>query len=205
MTNTNDFSIIAGFHEKLSKKFSYVKPENWARLQKISVVKYLEKNEVFLRHGERLNFGIFVVSGWLKLYYTDERGNERISAFCGSVDYIDNWDAIHRKEALPYTISAITASVVILYPLEKMVEIFRNESDLLQLCVDLSQEMIIAKQNHYEILTLRSPEERYHHLLEYRKKWLMEISLTDLAKYLHLSREALSRARNQVDLKRVNQ
>lgn len=196
MKKMNDLILIQDFHQELSRKFPYVKSENWARLQEISMVKHLEKGEIFLRHGDRLNFGIFVVTGWLKLFYLDERGNERIAAFCDSLEYIDNWNAIHQQQALPYSISAITSTTLILYPLEKMVNIFDGEPDLLQLCIHLSQEMIKMRQVHYEVLTLRSPEERYRHLMKYQRKWLNEISLTDLAKYLHLSREALSRARN---------
>lgn len=202
MTKLDDFKVVQDFYQKLSEKFPYVTADNWVKLQDISIVKYLEKDEIFLRQGEVLNFGIFVVSGWLKVYYLDVKGNERISAFRNDLDYIDNWNAIHRQEPLPYSISAISPCIIILYPLEKMVKTFSKEPDLLQLCVDLSQEMIKMKQEHYEILTLRSPEERYLHLLKSQKKWLMEVSLTDLAKYLHVSREALSRARNLAALKR---
>jgi len=204
MTDMDDSKVLDDFYQKLSEKFPYVTSRSWEKLREISVVKYLEKDDIFLRHGERLHFGIFVVTGWLKLYYLDEKGDERISAFCESLEYIDNWNSIHQQQALPYSVSAITSSAIILYPLEKMVKIFSNEPDLLQLCVDLSQEMIRKKQEHYEILTLRSPEERYLHLLESKKNWLQEISLTNLAKFLHVSREALSRARNQVSLKRLD-
>ena len=204
MTDMDDSKVLDDFYQKLSEKFPYVTSRSWEKLREISVVKYLEKDDIFLRHGERLHFGIFVVTGWLKLYYLDEKGDERISAFCESLEYIDNWNSIHQQQALPYSVSAITSSTIILYPLEKMVKIFSNEPDLLQLCVDLSQEMIRKKQEHYEILTLRSPEERYLHLLESKKNWLQEISLTNLAKFLHVSREALSRARNQVSLKRLD-
>lgn len=204
MTDMDDSKVLDDFYQKLSEKFPYVTSRSWEKLREISVVKYLEKDDIFLRHGERLHFGIFVVTGWLKLYYLDEKGDERISAFCESLEYIDNWNSIHQHQALPYSVSAITSSAIILYPLEKMVKIFSNEPDLLQLCVDLSQEMIRKKQEHYEILTLRSPEERYLHLLESKKNWLQEISLTNLAKFLHVSREALSRARNQVSLKRLD-
>jgi len=204
MTDMDDSKVLDDFYQKLSEKFPYVTSWSWEKLREISVVKYLEKDDIFLRHGERLHFGIFVVTGWLKLYYLDEKGDERISAFCESLEYIDNWNSIHQQQALPYSVSAITSSTIILYPLEKMVKIFSNEPDLLQLCVDLSQEMIRKKQEHYEILTLRSPEERYLHLLESKKNWLQEISLTNLAKFLHVSREALSRARNQVSLKRLD-
>ncbi|NGM66860.1 Crp/Fnr family transcriptional regulator [Sphingobacterium sp. SGR-19] len=200
----DDSKVLDDFYQKLSEKFPYVTSRSWEKLREISVVKYLEKDDIFLRHGERLHFGIFVVTGWLKLYYLDEKGDERISAFCESLEYIDNWNSIHQQQALPYSVSAITSSTIILYPLEKMVKTFSNEPDLLQLCVDLSQEMIRKKQEHYEILTLRSPEERYLHLLESKKNWLQEISLTNLAKFLHVSREALSRARNQVSLKRLD-
>ncbi|WP_165793019.1 Crp/Fnr family transcriptional regulator [Sphingobacterium haloxyli] len=197
----DDSKVLDDFYQKLSEKFPYVTSGSWEKLREISIVKYLEKDDIFLRHGERLQFGVFVVTGWLKLYYLDEKGDERISAFCGGLEYIDNWNSIHQQQALPYSVSAIASSTIILYPLEKMVKIFSKEPDLLQLCVDLSQEMIRKKQEHYEILTLRSPEERYLHLLASKKNWLQEISLTNLAKFLHVSREALSRARNQVSLK----
>lgn len=204
MTDMDDSKVLDDFYQKLSEKFPYITSGSWGKLREISMVKYLEKDNLFLRHGERLHVGIFVVTGWLKLYYLDEKGDERISSFCGSLEYIDNWNSIHQQQALPYSVSAITSSTIIVCPLQKMVKIFSNEPDLLQLCVDLSQEMIRKKQEHYEILTLRSPEERYLHLLASKKNWLQEISLTNLAKFLHVSREALSRARNQVFLKRLD-
>lgn len=200
MVDINDSRTVDDFYQKLSNKFPYVKSASWIKLKEISIVKRLEKGEVLLRHGERSSFGIFVVGGWLKLSYFDEKDRERIAAFCSELEYIDNWNAIHKQESLPYLVEAISASIVILYPIKKMVETFRGEYDLLQLCIDLSQEIIRKKQEHYEILALRSPEARYLYLLKSQRKLLMTISLTDLAKFLHLSREALSRARNQTSM-----
>lgn len=102
------------------------------------------------------------------------------------------------KKTLPYSISALTPSTIILYPLEKMVKIFKQEPDLLQLCVDLSQQIIQKKQEHNNILTLTTPLERYSYLLKHRNKWISDISVTNIAQYLHLSRETVSRVRNKI-------
>ncbi|MBC9794684.1 Crp/Fnr family transcriptional regulator [Sinomicrobium weinanense] len=188
--------LIHDFHQSISLKFPYVKSENWEKLERISIVQSLQKNEKLFHSETPLDYGVFVADGWLKLFYIDEKGNERISGFCTKNEYIDNWNDIHQQSPLPYSISALTAATVIKYPLQKMVDTFKNEPDLLQLCIDLSQEMIRKKREHYEILTLKSPLDRYMYVLENRKYWLQNISLTDLAKYLHISRETLSRVRN---------
>lgn len=200
MTNSNSdqFILIQDFHKQLSEKFPHVKPGSWAALAEIAFIKYLKKDETFMNYGERSNAGIFVVSGYLKLSHSDENGNERISAFCRNTDYIDNWNAIHQQRPLPYTIAAIAPTVLLLYPLEKMIRIFNESPDLLQLCILLSQEMIRLKNEHYQILSLASPEEKYRYLLDKHRSYLQEISTTDLAKFLHISREALSRAKSKV-------
>jgi len=197
MTETNQ-NIIRVFHRMLAMKYPYVKRINWLKLENISIVKTIEKNELIFRAGEYLNYGIFVIEGCLKLYYFDENGLERISTFTTEHEYIDNWDDIHQKKPLPYSISALTPSIIILYPLEKMVEIFKQEPDLLQLCVDLSQQIIQKKQEHNNILTLTTPLERYTYLLKHRNKWISDISVTNIAQYLHLSRETVSRVRNKI-------
>ena len=135
------------------------------------------------------------MEGQLKLYYINESGIERISTFCTDNEYMDNWSDVHQQSPLPYSISALTDTILIKYPLRDMVRIFKKEPDLLQLCIDLSQEIIQKKQEHYRILTLKSPMERYGHLMENQKGWIQTFSLTELAKYLHMSRETLSRAR----------
>ena len=193
-----DQNIIKEFHSILTKKYPYVKQENWLKLQDISIVKYIGKNELLFRAGDYLNYGIFVVEGCLKLFYLDENGLERISTFTTKHEYMDNWNDIHQNSPLPYSISALSASTIILYPLEKMVEIFKQEADLLQLCVDLSQQIIQKKQEHYTILTLKTPLERYSYLLKHRNKWISDISVTNIAQYLHLSRETVSRVRNKI-------
>lgn len=195
MISQYNLDIIHSFHEHLSAIYPYVKKKNWNKLEDISIVKHLEKDEMLLKNGDTLQYGIFVVEGWIKFSYIDQMGNERISTFCGDNEYIDNWNDMHQQKQLPYSISALSSTIVILYPLNRMIDIFKNESDLLQLCVDLSQAMIKKKQEHYEILTLKTPLERYFYLENKHKSWLRDVSLTNLAKYLHISREALSRAR----------
>lgn len=197
MTESNQ-NIIKEFHRMLAMKYPYVKRENWLKLENISIVKTTEENELIFRTGEYLNYGVFVVEGCLKLFYVGENGLERILTFTTEYEYIDNWNDIHQKKTLPYSISALTPSTIILYPLEKMVKIFKQEPDLLQLCVDLSQQIIQKKQEHNNILTLTTPLERYSYLLKHRNKWISDISVTNIAQYLHLSRETVSRVRNKI-------
>lgn len=186
---------IASFYEILQLKYPYVLSENWEKLKEISEIRHLHKNELFISMGERLRYGIFVVNGCLKLSYMDEHGQERIAAFNTETEYVDNWNDIHQQTTLPYSIYANIPSTILLCPLEKMTKIFKKESDLLQLCIDLSQSMIKKKEEHYSILTLKTPIERYKYILKNRKELVNNLSITDLAKYLHLSRETLSRVR----------
>lgn len=186
---------IASFYEILQLKYAYVLSENWEKLKEISEIRHLHKNELFISMGERLRYGIFVVNGCLKLSYMDENGQERIAAFNTETEYVDNWNDIHQQTTLPYSIYANIPSTILLCPLEKMTKIFKKESDLLQLCIDLSQSMIKKKEEHYSILTLKTPIERYKYILKNRKELVNNLSITDLAKYLHLSRETLSRVR----------
>lgn len=197
MTESNQ-NIIREFHSILAMKYPYVNHENWLKIQDISIVKNIGKNELIFRTGDYLDYGIFVVEGCLKLFYLDESGFERISTFMTKHEYMDNWNDIHQNRPLPYSISALTPSTIILYPLEKMVEIFKQEADLLQLCVDLSQQIIQKKQEHYTVLTLKTPLERYSYLLKQRNEWISDISVTNIAQYLHLSRETVSRVRNKI-------
>lgn len=194
----NNQNIISEFYRMLTMKYPYVRNENWLKLQDISIVKDIKKNELIFRSGEYLNYGIFVVEGYLKMSYFDENGLERISTFATKNEYMDNWNDIHQKKPLPYSISTLTPSIVILYPLERMIEIFKQEPDLLQLCVDLSQQIIQKKQEHNTVLTLTKPIDRYSYLLKHRKEWITDISVTHIAQYLHVSRETISRVRNKI-------
>jgi hypothetical protein len=59
----------------------------------------------------------------------------------------------------------------------------------------LYQELLEQQSEHQHILSLKSPVRRYRYLLERRPVIIQKTTLTNVARYLYVSREALSRAR----------
>jgi hypothetical protein len=55
-------------------------------------------------------------------------------------------------------------------------------------------------EEHLKILSLSNPIARYQYIMKNHPKLIQKVTMTDLAKYLYVSREALSRARNQAYL-----
>jgi hypothetical protein len=86
-------------------------------------------------------------------------------------------------------------AVILRINIKKLQPLYDLHMNLLQVNLQLYQELLEQQAEHQYILSLKSPLQRYRFLLEHRPAVIQKISLTNIARYLYISREAVSRAR----------
>ncbi|MET0243259.1 MAG: hypothetical protein ABW174_07315 [Flavitalea sp.] len=86
-------------------------------------------------------------------------------------------------------------SVILRFNINKVRPLYHLHSSILHVNIKVYQEIMDEQAEHQYILSLKSPLERYRFLIRHRPSIIQKISLTNLARYLFTSREALSRAR----------
>lgn len=152
-----------------------------------------KKNQFIFEKGEKVKHIYFVSSGLLKLLYYDSSENQHILSFAMEDWWESDFCAFFRQ---------ITTTMS-LQCLEKTRLFSLNLDDYYRLCdqIPKMKSFFLHKSNHgfiesqQRILTLltANAKERYEMLLEQSPSLFQRVSKTQLAAFLGVSRETLSR------------
>jgi CRP-like cAMP-binding protein len=186
---------LPAWYDRLMKKYPVVTTAEWHLLDSIATVKQIKKGDSFLRYGKVARYSAFVISGLFKFSIIDDEGNEKIVKFGFADDFLANCESYNKKAPSAISITAMEDAVVLRINIKKLQPLYDLHMNLLHVNLQLFQELLEQQSEHQYILSLKSPLQRYKFLLERRPAIIQKISLTNIARYLYTSREALSRAR----------
>ncbi|NLR59084.1 Crp/Fnr family transcriptional regulator [Chitinophaga polysaccharea] len=186
---------LPAWYDQLMKKYPVVTLAEWQLLDSIATIKHIKKGDAFLRYGKVARYSAFVISGMFKFAIFDEEGNEKIVKFSFPNDFLANCESYNKKVPSALSIVAVEDAVVLKINIKKIQPLYALHMNLLHVNLQLFQELLEQQSEHQYILSLKSPLQRYKFLLEKRPAIIQKISLTNIARYLYTSREAVSRAR----------
>lgn len=186
---------LPAWYDQLMKKYPVVTLAEWQLLDSIATIKHIKKGDAFLRYGKVARYAAFVISGMFKFAIFDEEGNEKIVKFSFPDDFLANCESYNKKAPSALSIVAVEDAVVLKINIKKIQPLYALHMNLLHVNLQLFQELLEQQAEHQYILSLKSPLQRYKFLLEKRPAIIQKISLTNIARYLYTSREAVSRAR----------
>lgn len=167
-----------------------------SELMRHDLVKYYKKGEILLREGDYSNKSYFVLKGCIRSYYLGD-GEERTTAF-----YVEN------EPVMPVCVSSGTASTSFLACVEDSIlsvstpdmeeAFFQKFPRFERVCRIMSERMLAQKQMSYERYISSSPEQRYLFLQEERPDLLNRVPQYQLASFLGIKPESLSRIRKRL-------
>ena len=159
--------------------------------------KQVRKHQFVLQEGQVCTHDTFVVSGALRQYYIDAKGKEHIVQFAFANWWVADYDSMLRQQPGKYNIDALSHSEVLQMDKQAMDELCDEIPALSTYFRRLFQQAFAAQQRR--ILYLQQPaEERYRDFCDTYKHFEQEVSLAQIASYLGITRESLSRIRRQV-------
>ena len=183
------------WYEQLKIKYPVVTDEEWRLLNRMATVKRIRKGEPFLKYGKVARYSAFIISGLFKFSIKDEDGNEKIIKFGFANDFLANCESYNQGVPSAVSIIALEEAVILKINIKKLQPLYDLHMNLLHVNLQLYREISEQQSEHQHILSLKSPLGRYRYLLERRPAIIQKISLTNIARYLYISREAVSRAR----------
>jgi CRP/FNR family transcriptional regulator, anaerobic regulatory protein len=169
---------------------------NWIR--SLSVVKKLRKNQYLLQAGNICTRHAFVSKGCLRSYSTDDNDAEHIVKFAAENWWIADRESLMSGEPAKLNIDALEDSEVVLISKQdfdlicQQIPIFNDMvRGLFQRAYDASQARVLTN------ISL-SASGKYEHFLNRYPGLALRIPQSMIASYLGISRETLSRVRNQM-------
>jgi len=192
---------LPSYYQRLIVKYPQVSVAEWHLLDQLATVRHIKKGEHFLRVGKVARYAAFILSGHFKYNFTDDEGSEKILKFGFTDDFLTNCQSFNNNKPSYLNITALEDSVILRFNINNVRPLYDLHSSILYVNLQVYQHIMEEQEEHQYILSLKSPLERYRFLMRHRPAIIQKISLTNIARYLFTSREALSRARIMVTKK----
>ncbi|MDX1913168.1 MAG: Crp/Fnr family transcriptional regulator [Saprospiraceae bacterium] len=193
--------FIDGMKEQMRRNARMTEAEIDAAISSCSV-RWYPKGTVLLREGQVATMSYFVFKGCVREYYLKD-GEEVVSEFYTEGDsFSSDISKINRTPARHYW--ECTEDVILsLFSYENEKEMFRRFPRLESLCRINGETELGKLREKMAFFAASTAEERYLNLLENRPDLLDRVPQYQLASYLGIKPESLSRIRARLRLQEV--
>ena len=174
-------------------------------LLKLAKIQELNTGSAFVHLNKISKNSAFVLNGILKLVWLDQDGTEKTTEFFEPGDFVANCESYNKMEPSKYGTVALMDTELLMFKNDDLSRLAQSNINYMKLGTILTQKSVYKKEEHTRIISLKKPIDRYRYIVENKPELLQKISLTELSKYIYLTRETVSRCRlgylNSVRLK----
>jgi CRP-like cAMP-binding protein len=165
-------------------------------LEKSSLIRHFQKGAVLLRQGERALESYFILKGCIRSYILKNGEEKTIDFFIEEdpvlpIGYGEDRPSAHSLECSEDTIAVVSSQ-------ELEDRMLAEYPQLKTLCLAMSEIMAAKLQAKYSRYRTTTPEEGYAYLIENRPELLQRIPQYQIASYLGIQPESLSRIRKRL-------
>lgn len=179
----------------ISKYVSLTEDEKNALIS-LDIFRSVKKGTTLLKEGQKSKEGYFVLRGCIRTYYIID-GEEKTTAFYTEMEGLTPHCVITNLPS-EYYISCIEDSIITVANPEMEVEIFEKFPKFETLCRVLSEQLLAKQQIDFDAFKTSSPEQRYLNLLQKRPDLVQRVPQHQLASYLGIKPQSLSRLRARI-------
>jgi CRP-like cAMP-binding protein len=167
--------------------------------------KYLFDKEYFLLAGERAKYVGLIISGGVREFFLNEKGDEFNKSFSFQNEMTGSYfDLLNQKESIA-NIQALMDTKLIIAPFDEILQFFDNNYHWQRLARVIAENLFLKKaQREYDFIAL-SAEERYRKFLKEYPSMANKIPQYHIASYLGITSVALSRIKKRIEIKSSTQ
>ncbi len=162
----------------------------------LEIFKVFKKGDILLKEGQISKNTFFVLKGCIRCYY-DVDGQEKTTAFYEELEPLSPLCSITGKSS-EYYIACVEDSILIVGNPDMEKILFEKFPRFEKLCRILSEELLANNQATFDEYKLSSPEARYLNLLKTRPQLLQRVPQYQMASFLGITPQSLSRMRNRL-------
>ncbi len=181
--------------EFISKYISLSNDEKNALLS-LDLFRSVKKGTVLLKEGQNSKESYFVLKGCIRTYYVME-GEEKTTAFYTEMEAFTPPCVINKTPSENY-ISCLEDSLLLVSNSEMEEEVNSKFPKFDIMCRMFSEELLAKQRIDFDEFKTSSPEQRYLNLLQNRPDLIQRVPQYQLASYLGMKPQSLSRLRARI-------
>ena len=156
----------------------------------------VKKGTILLKEGQKSKESYFVLKGCIRTYYILD-GEEKTTAFYTEMEALTP-PCVVSKTPSEYYISCVEDSILTVSNLDMEIEVNSKFPKFEIMCRMLSEELLAKQRIDFDEFKTSSPEQRYLNLLHKRPDLFQRVPQHQLASYLGIKPQSLSRLRARI-------
>lgn len=168
----------------------------------LNIFHTVKKGTILLSEGQLSNESYFVLKGCIRTFYILE-GDEKTTEFYTEMEGFTP-PCVINKQPSELHISCVEDSIITISNIEMEADIFKKFPKFETLCRVISEQLLAKNQCVFDEFKTSSPEQRYLNLLKNRPELLQRVPQHQLASYLGIKPQSLSRLRARIIDKKKN-
>ena len=179
----------------ISKYVSLTEEEKNA-IVSLDIFRSVKKGTILLKAGQKTKESYFVLKGCIRSYYVVD-SEEKTTAFYTEMEALTP-PCVISKTPSEYYISCIEDTILLVSNSDMEAEINSKFPKFEMMCRKLSEELLAKQRIDFDAFKTSSPEQRYLNLLEKRPDLIQRVPQHQIASYLGIKPQSLSRLRARI-------
>jgi CRP-like cAMP-binding protein len=179
----------------IAKYISLTEDEKNAILS-LDLFRSVKKGTILLKEGQKSQHEYFVLKGCIRKYYIIN-GEEKTTAFFTEMEGLTP-HCVKSNAPSEYFVSCVEDTIIAVTNPDMGVEVNTKFPKFEIMCRMLSEELLAKQQINFDEFKTSSPEQRYLNLLQNRPDLVQRVPQHQLASYLGIKPQSLSRLRARI-------
>lgn len=162
----------------------------------LDIFRSVRKGTILLREGQKSKDSYFILKGCIRTYYCLD-GEEKTTAFYTEMEALTP-HCVRSQSPSEYYISCVEDAILTVSNSDMEVEVNSKFPKFETLCKLLAEERLANQQIDFDAFKTSSPEQRYLNLLQKRPDLIQRVPQHQLASYLGIKPQSLSRLRARI-------
>jgi len=184
---------------KYMTKFTSLSDEEQQAIVDDILVEEYKKGTVLLRQGDVPTKCYFVLKGIVRQYLIDEAGKEVTSNFFTEEQAVSIFNRHQQNKPSAYTLTCLEDCILVVGELDDEKGMFNKHLQLESMVRIMVEENLGEVQDELTSFIASAPEERYKALLRKRPHLVNRVPQHQLASYLGITPESLSRIKKRIN------
>lgn len=170
-------------------------------LSKRVIERKIKRRQFILQEGEICKHYTFVAAGCFKKFYVDEKGTEHNLQFIAENDWIMEIDSFFGEKPSRVYIEAIEPSVILQLAKTDLIDLYMNNPKFGRVFRVIVETRLVELENRVLQSISSTAEERYLSFLSQYPHLSSRLPNTQIASYLGITPEFLSKVRKDLSKK----
>ncbi|SFF27863.1 Crp/Fnr family transcriptional regulator [Thermoflexibacter ruber] len=162
----------------------------------LDIFRSVKKGTILLREGQKSKESYFVLKGCIRTYFLID-GEEKTTAFYTEMEALTPPCVISQTPS-EYYVSCLEDTILVASNADMEAEMNSKFPKFEIMCRKLSEELLAKQRIDFDEFKTSSPEQRYLNLLHKRPDLIQRVPQHQLASYLGITPQSLSRLRARI-------